>query len=224
MLRSRLVAPLGPVLKPALALLLAACGACAREAPGASVGPVPLDLPAAARASSGGRGDADGVPRAVRVGDPRSEADALGRALVDALLRGDEEGIGTLFTERVEVTEGDMAEGRARVMALIRPWLPHIARALSPGVGRALSPRIYAPEECAPSTCGGVFLRRGDWFLVLPIAGLRPAPIVRTPRGVSGGIGIGGTPTTAPPRYFVLRPVEGVLRIVAVNDDLLRTR
>lgn len=206
----------------ALGALLGACAGAPQTAPPATVA---QDLPIAARAVTEARGaEAGSSPLAVRVEDPRAQAEALARRVVDAVLRADEDALRPLFTEVVEGTEGDTVEGRERVIALIRPWLSHIARVIAPTAGRALAPRVYAPEECAPSTCGGVFLRRGDWFMVLPIPGLRPAPHYRTVRGVGGGLTVGGVPTTAPPRYFVLRPVEGALRVVAVNDDLLRTR
>ena len=207
--------------RPSALWISAALSACASGPRPPAQRPVHLDLPAAARAVSSGRdAEAGSTPLAVRVGDPRAEAEALSRRLLDALLRADEDALRPLFAAVVEGTEGDTVEGRERVIALIRPWLSHIARV----AGRALAPRVYAPEECAPSTCGGVFLRRGDWFMVLPIPGLRAAPHYRPPRGVVGGISVGGAPSTAPPRYFVLRPVEGSLRVVAVNDDMLRTR
>lgn len=205
-----------------MALALAGCAGG-----GASVGRMTprQDLPSAARALVGSVAPTTaGGPVAVRLGDPRADAEATARGLVDALLRADEGAIGALLADTVEGAEGEAAEGREQVVALLRPWLPHIARTVAPGTSTPSAPRLSSPDDCARGACRQVFLRRGDWFVELPFPGLRPAPSFAPPRGVRGSSFGMGAPTSAPPRYVVLRPIDGGLRVVAVNDDLLRGR
>jgi|JI10StandDraft_1071094.scaffolds.fasta_scaffold765312_2 hypothetical protein len=196
--------------------LLAAALGCAPAA--TTRPPVPRwTLPTAARTEpEAGRGVATGDPVVVRVQHPREGAARARDALVEALRGGDEAGFGALLHDVVEGTEGERVAGRAHLVARLREWQTMLAQ--GPGGSAGLSARLYARSECLPSTCGGVFLREGDWFVELEYPSLPHLSRVARMRGRRfGASGPGGLP----PRYFVLREVDGAVRVVAVNDDLL---
>jgi hypothetical protein len=57
-------------------------------------------------------------------------------------------------------------------------------------------------------------LREGDWFVELEYPSLPHLSRVARMRARHPGAAL-------PPRYFVLREIDGAVRVVAVNDDLL---
>jgi hypothetical protein len=61
-------------------------------------------------------------------------------------------------------------------------------------------------------------LREGDWFVELEYPSLPHLSRVARMRARHPGA-VGGA--ALPPRYFVLREINGAVRVVAVNDDLL---
>lgn len=197
------------------ASLLAAALGCAPTAavqPGARA----WALPAAVRVEPEvGRGVASGDPVLVRVQQPRDAATRARDALLEALRGGDEAAFAGMLHDAVEGTEGERVAGRAHLVARFRTWQSLLGQ--GPGGSAALSARLYARGECTASTCGGVFLREGDWFLELEYPSLPHLSRVARMRG-RHGVGAG-----LPPRYFVLREVDGALRVVAVNDDLLES-
>lgn len=185
--------------------------------PAALPRPTPLTwtLPAAARAEPEvGRGVAEGEPVVVRVQHPRALAVRARDALLEALRGGDEAAFGALLHDVVEGTEGERVAGRAQLVTRLRSWQSLLAQ--GPGGSAAMTARLFAREECVASTCAGVFLREGDWFLQLEYPSLPHLSRVARMRARSPGLG-----GALPPRYFVLREIDGAVRVVAVNDDLL---
>lgn len=180
--------------------------------------PVPTwTLPPAARVEPEvGRGVASGEPVVVRVQHPREGAVRARDALLEALRGGDELAFAALLNDVVEGTEGERVAGRSQLVARLRAWQSLLAQ--GSGGNAAMTAQLYARGECAASTCAGVFLREGDWFLQLEYPSLPHLSRVARMRARNPGVaGSGGLP----PRYFVLREVDGAVRVVAVNDDLL---
>ncbi|MFO0628755.1 MAG: hypothetical protein U0325_24485 [Polyangiales bacterium] len=202
--------------RSALLVVGAALG-CASPTGGVAA-PRTWTLPTAARIErEAGRGVASGEPVVVRAQPPRDGALRARDALVEALRGGDEAAFAALLHEVVEGTEGERVAGRAQLVARLRGWQTMLAQ--GPGGSASLTARLFAREECQPSTCGGVFLREGDWFVTLEYPSLpRMAQVARMRVR-----GLGPNGGALPPRYFVLRAVAGELRVVAVNDDLLET-
>jgi hypothetical protein len=201
--------------RSSLTLLAAALGC----APAVVVrAPAPTwTLPTAARVEPEvGRGVASGDPVVVRVQHPREGAVQARDALLEALRGGDEAAFGALLHDVVEGTEGERVGGRALLVSRLRGWQSLLAQ--GPGGSAAMSARLYARGECVASTCGGVFLREGDWFVELEYPSLPHLSRVARMRARHPGA-VGGA--ALPPRYFVLREINGAVRVVAVNDDLL---
>lgn len=177
--------------------------------------PPPWTLPAAARVEpEAGRGVASGVPVVVRVQLPREGALRARDALLEALRGGDEVAFAALLHDEVEGTEGERVAGRAQLVARLRAWQTLLAQ--GPGGNAAMTAQLYARGECVASTCAGVFLREGDWFLQLEYPSL--PHLSRVARMRARNPAMAGS---LPPRYFVLREIDGAVRVVAVNDDLL---
>lgn len=199
--------------RSALALLTAALG-CAPAGLARPRAPT-WSLPPAARVEpEAGRGVASGEPVVVRVQHPREGALRARDALLEALRGGDELAFAALLHDVVEGTEGERVAGRAQLVARLRSWQSLLAQ--GPGGNAAMTAQLYARGECVASTCAGVFLREGDWLLQLEYPSLphlsRVARMRARNPATAGGL---------PPRYFVLREIDGATRVVAVNDDLL---
>ncbi len=199
--------------RSALGLLTAALG-CAPAVVARPPAPT-WTLPPAARVEPEvGRGVASGEPVVVRGQHPREGALRARDALLEALRGGDELAFAALLHDQVEGTEGERVAGRSQLVARLRSWQSLLAQ--GPGGTAAMTAQLYARGECVASTCAGVFLREGDWFLQLEYPSLphlsRAARMRARNPAMAGGL---------PPRYFVLREVDGAVRVVAVNDDLL---